>query len=483
MLLEAFARVREKLPDARLRFVGRPPDGPLAPGVEASARCATSQQHLRDAALLLLPSLQEGFGVVAAEALACGVPVVTTPSGGPEQTLLSSGAGRVLNGFSSEELATVVEELLGDTETLAGDASPRTRVRGARALACASGRPARKGGRGTRRSVTEVAVVVGNWQGEELLPDCLSSLEAQTLRPAEVIVVDGASHDRSRAVAEGHGARVLVRENRGLGHLYNEGARAREAAYVLCANNDVALDRRCLELLAAELDADERAVRGGPAPGRLVGRAARPRASPAHAAGRFCASRCPGFRLELAVPADSVVPTLSANGGAMLVRRELLLELGGFDETMFMDFEDLDLCWRAWLRGRPSVYVPEAFVRHRVGAATSEAAMTRRLVSSHHNLLRFALKCLPARDAGRVLLGELLRLPRHPRLIAPALLAVARELPAILRQRARSARRDVHALGARRDAGGLPPAAGGAPVGAGEERERRLQEDLQVDER
>ena len=52
----------------------------------------------------------------------------------------------------------------------------------------------------------------------------------------------------------------------------------------------------------------------------------------------------------------------------MLVRRERLLELGGFDETFFMDFEDLDLCWRAWLRGWASVYVPDAVVRHRVGA-------------------------------------------------------------------------------------------------------------------
>ena len=57
----------------------------------------------------------------------------------------------------------------------------------------------------------------------------------------------------------------------------------------------------------------------------------------------------------------------------MLVRRERLLELGGFDETFFMEFEDLDLCWRAWLRGHGSVYVPDAWLRHRVGGATTEA--------------------------------------------------------------------------------------------------------------
>jgi hypothetical protein len=51
--------------------------------------------------------------------------------------------------------------------------------------------------------------------------------------------------------------------------------------------------------------------------------------------------------------------------------------------------------------------------------------------------MRFALKCLPPPAALRVLAGELLRLPKHPRAISPALLQVARELPDILRARRR----------------------------------------------
>ena len=190
---------------------------------------------------------------------------------------------------------------------------------------------------------------------------------------------------------------MLIRENRGLGYLYNEGARAASTPYVFLVNNDVALDRRCLELLGAELDRDERRFAADPTADGLVGREARSRPRDAERADRCCASRCPGFRLDLTVPADDVVPTVSANGGAMLVRRDRLLELGGFDETMFMDFEDIDLCWRAWLRGWESVYVPDAYVRHRVGAVTTPGPVqTRRLVSSHHNLMRFALKCFPA---------------------------------------------------------------------------------------
>ena len=280
----------------------------------------------------------------------------------------------------------------------------------------------------------EVAVVIGNYRGEHLLPDCLASLTAQTLAPSEVVVVDGASPDRSIEVAESLGARVLKRENRGLGHLYNEGAGATAAEFVLLLNSDVALDNRCLELLAAALAADSSLFAADP---RQVawegGRDVKARTTLAR--GRLLREFIPSLHLDDNVPSSKTVPTVSAHGAAMLVRRELLLELGGFDETFFLEWEDLDLCWRAWLRGYGSVYVPDAWLRHRVGGATESGDLTGRLSSSHHNLLRFALKCLPAGQAARVLAGELLRLPAHPRLIAPALVRVARELPEIARQR------------------------------------------------
>jgi GT2 family glycosyltransferase len=121
----------------------------------------------------------------------------------------------------------------------------------------------------------------------------------------------------------------------------------------------------------------------------------------------------------------------------MMVRRSVALELGGFDETFFLDFEDLDLGWRAWLAGYKSVHVPAAEVRHRLGAATGPDLQRRRLVSSHHNLLRFGLKCLPAPDALRVVATELMRIGIHPALVPPALISVARELPEIVRLRSR----------------------------------------------
>ena len=123
LLADAFRVLRSRVPAARLRLVGRPPGRDvlerLPSDAEILGEVVTVAPHLRTASLLVLPSLQEGFGIVVAEALAAGVPVVVTPSGGPEHLVGTSGGGVVLSGFGPEELGETVAALLGDAERLA----------------------------------------------------------------------------------------------------------------------------------------------------------------------------------------------------------------------------------------------------------------------------------------------------------------------------------------------------------------------------
>lgn len=279
-----------------------------------------------------------------------------------------------------------------------------------------------------------VSVVVGNHNGEAHLGACLESVFAQEPRPTEVVVVDGGSTDGGVELAQQLGARVVTGPNLGLGFLYNRGVATTRAELVFLANNDVALAPGCLHRLRTVLDADDTAFAADAR--QLDWEGTRTiHARTTLRRGRLLREYLPGLHLDANVQAETVAPTVCANGAAMLVRRSMFDELGGFDETFFMEWEDLDLCWRAWLRGWSTLYVPDAAVRHRVGAVTTDAVRPRRSASSHHNLVRFALKCLPAPVAGRVVAGELLRLPAHPRAVASGLAAVAHELPAILRAR------------------------------------------------
>lgn len=112
LLLEAFTLLRAELPAARLRLIGRPPRGPVPEGVELVREPPSVAEALRTASVFVLPSHQEGFGLVVAEALASGVPAVVTPSCGPEELVRESGGGVVLESFRPGELAATLAGLL-----------------------------------------------------------------------------------------------------------------------------------------------------------------------------------------------------------------------------------------------------------------------------------------------------------------------------------------------------------------------------------
>ncbi len=114
MLLDAFANVRTAYPAARLRLVGRLPNGALAPGVEAVGEAGDIASELARGAIFVLPSRQEGFGIVVAEAMAAGLPVVTTPSGGPEDLVRKSGGGAISPHHSAAALAETILTIVRD---------------------------------------------------------------------------------------------------------------------------------------------------------------------------------------------------------------------------------------------------------------------------------------------------------------------------------------------------------------------------------
>ncbi len=79
-------------------------------------------------------------------------------------------------------------------------------------------------------------------------------------------------------------------------------------------------------------------------------------------------------------------------GGFLLLRREMLEELGGLDPGFRMYGEDIDLCYRAARAGWERWYVPAAVVRHRWDAFTDRRFLTRRTLWHWRGIARFVRK-------------------------------------------------------------------------------------------
>jgi glycosyltransferase involved in cell wall biosynthesis len=121
LLLDALARLEARGVDARVTVVGPHTQkwstgwqsAPVARRVTLLGRVSTEElaAAYRSHDLLVVPSRQEGYGLVVAEALHAGLPIVSTRCGGPEGMIRHSGAG-LLTGQTAEEFAAAIERLL-----------------------------------------------------------------------------------------------------------------------------------------------------------------------------------------------------------------------------------------------------------------------------------------------------------------------------------------------------------------------------------
>ncbi|MGI6244372.1 MAG: glycosyltransferase family 2 protein [Pseudochelatococcus sp.] len=203
--------------------------------------------------------------------------------------------------------------------------------------------------------------VVVSFNSAQVLPSCLDALRREGARP---IVVDNASGDDSVAVAQAHGARVIRNaRNEGYGRANNIGIRAADGDYALVINPDAVLDPGALAGLLAAAERYPDAALLAP---RIVENDGRFFFQFRSLLSSFLANPSGARRFP---EGDCCAPFLS--GAALLVRRDVFLAIGGFDENIFLFYEDDDLCRRLADAGRSLVHVHGATARHRRGASSA----------------------------------------------------------------------------------------------------------------
>ncbi len=234
----------------------------------------------------------------------------------------------------------------------------------------------------------KVSIVLVNWNSLRYLPGCFDSIDAQTLRSIEVIVVDNGSTDGSFEWLQHKRPRAKIIQNlhnTGFCVANNQGIEASSGEFVLLMNTDVVLDPEFLEVLVFAIESDPRV---GWASGKLL-RGPKPKdGTPPlidSAGERFfqtlrMVNRGEEERDEGQF--DEREEVFGVTAAAALYRREMLedIRLGDdyFDSEYFAYLEDSDLNWRAQLRGWKCIYEPSTTADHIRQHATSRASPIQR---------------------------------------------------------------------------------------------------------
>ncbi|HEX5610226.1 MAG TPA: glycosyltransferase [Solirubrobacterales bacterium] len=243
----------------------------------------------------------------------------------------------------------------------------------------------------------QATVYIPNFNGAKWIGRALESLRAQT-RPAAVVVVDNGSSDDSPAlVRDGFPEVELLQlgQNIGFGPALNRALAAHPAEAAILLNNDAECEPRFVEALLDELGAGVDSVAGvlvqEAAPGLI------------DSAGVVADTTLMGFDYLHGEPVAAALGApapLGPTGGAGLYRGRALEAIGGFDERIFLYYEDLDLALRLAAAGGRCRLAGEARALHAYSAslgAASAAKYARTGWSRGYMLRRYGVMSQPGR--------------------------------------------------------------------------------------
>ena len=216
--------------------------------------------------------------------------------------------------------------------------------------------------------MSEVTIVIPNYNGLHFLKPCLESLTAQIYRDFEVLVVDNGSTDGSPEwLRQEKVPALLLKTNTGFSGAVNAGIRAAASPFVILLNNDTEADPRYVGELVRAISRSDRIFAVSSKMLQLSHKNLMDDAGDMYSLMGWAYQRGVGRSARLYNRERNV---FSACAGAAIYRRSVFEEIGYFDEQHFAYLEDIDICFRAKLYGYVNRYCPTARVCH-VGSGTS----------------------------------------------------------------------------------------------------------------
>jgi GT2 family glycosyltransferase len=248
---------------------------------------------------------------------------------------------------------------------------------------------------------SDISIVIVNWRSYALLSDCLASIAETVTRPHDVLVVDNSQDSRARAEVERTSApnvRWLTnRTNKGFAAANNQAIQLTHGKLILLLNPDTILLPETIDSMVEAMDAQPQV---GVLGCQLLNRNGTLQTSAYSfypsltgaffdATGILFMSRMIGNRFRW--QRSRVRSVAWVKGACLLVRRELLEQVGLLDDRFFMYAEDADLCYRIRKCGKRIAFMPSRSIVH-LGQGSAGHANERALIEYYGAYAQFVDK-------------------------------------------------------------------------------------------
>lgn len=246
-----------------------------------------------------------------------------------------------------------------------------------------------------------LSIIIVSWNTARLLENCLASILANPpTSPFEIWVVDNASADESPGIVRERFPQVHLVENReniGFARANNQAIQQCNGKYILLLNPDTLVTSSALQSLIDFLDKHPKAGAAGAKilnSDRSLQIASHPRPTLSRELWRL-------FHLDTLFP-YAAYPTTKWKtkqpqevdvliGACLLLRKDVLDQVGYLDEDYFIYSEEVDLCYRIQRAGWQLFWIPEAEVVHFGGQSTQQVP-TEMFLNLYHSKIKYFRK-------------------------------------------------------------------------------------------
>ena len=240
-------------------------------------------------------------------------------------------------------------------------------------------------------------VIIPNYNGMKFIENCMKALEREVSTDYQICVVDNCSTDGSGEWVEKHcpGVQLIsLGENTGFCGAVNAGIKAAKTPYVILLNNDTQVQYGFVKALETALEKEKKSFAVSAKMVDMYQKEVLDGAGDLYCALGWAFALGKGKSVKEHYTKSQEI--FSACGGAVIYRKEVLEEIGGFDRNHFAYLEDCDLGYRAQIFGYRNYYTPEAVVYHAGSGVSGSRHNEFKVTLSSRNSVYLVYKNMPA---------------------------------------------------------------------------------------